>query len=362
MKLVYFSPSPWSSFTQRPHKFVEWYLHRFGGPVLWIDPYPTRLPALRDMHRLKMPRKSDLGGSCLPGVRVCTPRALPIEPLYGSTFVNGLLWNKTVDEISAFTDTKTVLGIGKPSQLALCVMEKLKFSMIFHDSMDDFPAFCAGVCRRHMEHVEFEVMQRSFKGIASSTKLKSRWKNGEALLVRNAFDARFIPDLTLKKNRSGAPCLGYIGTIDHWFDWDLVLRMARTCPQVSIRLIGPVLVPPPEPLPKNVTIGQPRPLAKAMEAMLDFSVGIIPFKLNRLTDSVDPIKYYEYRALGLPVLSTPFGEMAYHAKDGGVFFTGEELQESVELALAHKDSTNNVNLFRLENSWDCRFKMLSSFF
>ncbi len=43
--------------------------------------------------------------------------------------------------------------------------------------------------------------------------------------------------------------------------------------------------------------------------MAEFDVGLIPFKQNALTAAVDPIKYYEYRALALPVISTDFGEM-----------------------------------------------------
>ena len=45
------------------------------------------------------------------------------------------------------------------------------------------------------------------------------------------------------------------------------------------------------------------------------SAGIIPFKVNRLTAAVDPIKYYEYRAAGLPVISTEFGEMRQRRAD-----------------------------------------------
>ena len=33
MQLVYFSPVPWASFAQRPHKFVEWFHARCGAIV-----------------------------------------------------------------------------------------------------------------------------------------------------------------------------------------------------------------------------------------------------------------------------------------------------------------------------------------
>ena len=40
-----------------------------------------------------------------------------------------------------------------------------------------------------------------------------------------------------------------------------------------------------------------------------FDVGLIPFKVNDLTRSVNPIKLREYLAAGLPVVSTPMPEV-----------------------------------------------------
>jgi hypothetical protein len=54
--------------------------------------------------------------------------------------------------------------------------------------------------------------------------------------------------------------------------------------------------------------------------MRQWHAGLIPFVRNALTDSVDPVKYYEYRSCGLPVLTTLFGEMPHHALvDDGVW-------------------------------------------
>ena len=38
MQLVYFSPVPWASYAQRPHKFVEWFHARRVLKVRWVDP------------------------------------------------------------------------------------------------------------------------------------------------------------------------------------------------------------------------------------------------------------------------------------------------------------------------------------
>ena len=98
--------------------------------------------------------------------------------------------------------------------------------------------------------------------------------------------------------------------------------------------------------------------------MQEFSVGLIPFKRNALTASVDPIKYYEYRALGLPVLSTCFGEMALRKAESGVFLVSEQAElahqvraalDYIRAALDYKGEALEIEQFRKANSWEVRF-------
>lgn len=294
---------------------------------------------------------------------VLSPYAIPIEPLPGARFLNNFLWQDTLDKIQRFSTKETVLGIGKPSQLALTVMRRSKFSLIFHDYMDDFPAFCEGISRKHMEKAEQETISRASKGIASSTTLCSRWKNGSALLVHNAYDPQSMPKNIYNSKITTVPVLGYVGTIDHWFDWNAVFQIARMFPQYKVRLIGPLLTPPAESLLENMELLPPCTQPEALTAMQDFSVGLIPFKLNRLTRSVDPIKYYEYRAMGLPVLSTAFGEMILHDSDQGVFlFNRDNVVEMVNAAISKGIDLQGAEEFRQCNSWEARFEALNSFF
>ncbi len=116
------------------------------------------------------------------------------------------------------------------------------------------------------------------------------------------------------------PVLGYLGCIGHWFDWPLVVRLAEALPQARIELVGPCAVGPPRRLPANVRLLPACKQAEAAEHLARFSAGLIPFRSNALTAGVDPIKYYEYRAAGLPVLSTRFGEMALRGGSDGVYF------------------------------------------
>jgi hypothetical protein len=145
----------------------------------------------------------------------------------------------------------------------------------------------------------------------------------------------------------------------------MIERLAG-CTDVTVRLIGPVYTPAPFKLPANVEVLPQCSHAQAIAAMQAFDVGLIPFKITELTESVDPIKYYEYCALGLPVITSFFGEMRVHAQQPGVFTvhsadTPSSLIGTVEAALAFRFTLDQIGQFRQVNSWNARFSSAKIF-
>jgi hypothetical protein len=72
---------------------------------------------------------------------------------------------------------------------------------------------------------------------------------------------------------------------------------------------------------------------------------------------VDPIKFYEYRALSLPVISTAFGEMKLRGSEPGTFSVrpGDPLAKTVAQALALLPQDQEREIFINRNSWQVRF-------
>jgi hypothetical protein len=364
MQLVYLSPLPWNSFAQRPHKFVEWFHNKHGGNVLWVDPYPTRLPKWRDLRRVK----TAMIFTYAQAVKVDTPdwltvtrpHVLPIEPLPGAGFISRWLWHDTLQTIDRFVQNgETLLGIGKPTELALQVLAQHPRMPSFYDAMDDFPAFYQGLSRTAMEHREQRIADSVSRISVSSTMLAERFAayRSKLAVVHNACTVDMLPPVNAIKKQSGELVLGYLGTIGHWFDWPFVLALAQANSSLQIHLIGPVYTSIPEPLPYNIRLLPACDHATAIRLMQAFSVGLIPFKCSDLTASVDPIKYYEYRALGLPVLSTYFGEMARRQGQAGIFIVDadSDLAYQVNIATIHKYSRYEIQTFRKNNSWEARF-------
>lgn len=359
MRLVYLSPLPWDSFAQRPHMFVKWFHEASCGQILWVDPYPTRLPSWNDLWKVRDKRRGD-EQDVPQWLKVIVPRCLPIEPVPASGLINKPFWEHTLREIELFSrDAPTVIGIGKPSELALQLLARADAPVSFYDAMDDFPAFYSGLARAAMTRREIMLVERVMHVFVSSTALLQRWQRvkSDVKLIQNGLAVDVLPDIAPYGEARLKKVLGYVGTIGEWFDWDWLIALARTRPANVVRLIGPIFSPPVSPLPSNVEILPPCNHASALDAICNFDVGLIPFKRTQLTASVDPIKYYEYRALGLPVVSTRFGEMALRGKELGTYLSdgAADVNTPIEAALKYRFDEQEIREFRAINSWEARF-------
>lgn len=360
MRLIYLSPVPWDSFSQRPHEIAAFYHSATGGRVTWIDPYPTRLPTIADF-RDKSPPLTGADAGSPAWIKILRPRALPIEPLPGSGLINRWMWRDVLIQARQYMDGDTLIGVGKPSVLGIQLLHSGHYSSSFYDAMDDFPAFYTGLSKLAMARRERSIARMVDTVITSSHLIHrrfSKWKS-DVRLVMNACATERLPSWRPRVGRAGMPVLGYIGTIAAWFDWELVATLARAVPTARVRLIGPLYQPPAIALPTNVTIEPPLPHAQALQMMNEFDIGLIPFKQTPLTASVDPIKFYEYRAMGLPVMSTAFGEMALRGAGDGVCLLGRDSDFSVLVrdALALSSTEQSVRQFRKVNSWSARLAL-----
>lgn len=360
MRLVYLSPVPWASFAQRPQKFVRWFHEKTGGEVLWLEPYPSRFPCLADFKKIGVSDKTDIDRQ-ETWLRVVKPRALPIEPLPGSGLINKkLCWSGLLRSVTEFCDDQQVLlVIGKPTTLALQVMELLKRHPAVYDAMDDFPTFFSGISRAAMARRELRIGTGTNAVLASSTQLRKKWEshNTHVTFVPNGLDISLLPAAKTLQPGNGSKTFGYLGTVGAWFDWRWMIALARLRPQDNVHIIGPVFNPCTEKLPANLKLFPPCSHKDALETMLSFDVAVIPFLKNELTASVDPIKYYEYRALGLPIISTSFGEMAYRGEKDGVFLCDDSqfLNVAIDKTSKHSASAEVLDDFKSANSWQARF-------
>ncbi|WP_411869394.1 glycosyltransferase [Vulcanococcus limneticus] len=120
-----------------------------------------------------------------------------------------------------------------------------------------------------------------------------------------------------------APRLGFVGAISAYkLDLALLEQLARAHPGWSLVLIGPVGEGDPTTdvaalaALANVHLLGPRPYAELPAYLKGFDLGLLPLRFNAYTQAMFPMKFFEYLAAGLPVVSSaidalqPFADLA----------------------------------------------------
>ena len=123
-------------------------------------------------------------------------------------------------------------------------------------------------------------------------------------LQGNAYEGEsFAPSVTRKDLPRGEITIGYFGHLSRsWFDWGAVHRLAASHPRWSFHIIG-YGDGPEAPPPDNVLLLGKVPHGQLPEYAANWDVGLIPFRPGNVSRAVDPVKIYEYLALGLPVVT-----------------------------------------------------------
>ena len=200
--------------------------------------------------------------------------------------------------------------------------------------MDDMPQFYKGISSKWMTKMHSQLLSIC-NGGSSSPLLQDALAHGrtDSVLVGNAGPGR--PAVELTHRTRGAPWIaGYAGTLRSWFDWKRLAEWATQLPEIRWQVVGAFSADIPTGLPRNVELLGPLPHQQVIKIMQSgWDVGLIPFLNTALTHAVDPVKYYEYRQCGLPVLSSKFGEMAHKTHDHGVWLMDELAPANLPLQL-----------------------------
>lgn len=105
------------------------------------------------------------------------------------------------------------------------------------------------------------------------------------------------------------PVFGYTGTIHgDRVDVKLISRIAQANPQATIAMVGPNLLDADDRLKlskfSNIVFTGAKPYAELPDIMRAFDVCIVPHVVTSFTESLNPIKLWEYLAAGKPIVST----------------------------------------------------------
>ncbi len=168
----------------------------------------------------------------------------------------------------------------------------------------------------------------------------------------NALDISVLDDLK-KREITEQFTIGYFGHLTgSWFRWDTLIEMARKRPNWQFDIIGH-FEPKNLNLPKNILLLGSRTHKDIKEVSRKWSVAIIPFKIGQLYDCSDPIKVYEYLALGLPVVSSISKQLIDYPMVSMAKDTDDYIRK-IEIAAKTSFDKEAVDSFLSNNTWEIR--------
>ncbi len=237
--------------------------------------------------------------------------------------------------------------------------------LTIYDVRDDWEEFHkVGQAKWYNRSVEQYLVNNAGRVTAVSRPLRDKIQGmlarGQVELSPNALDADFLTGRKREcRSRTESKVVGYFGHLTAaWFDWDSLIWTARRMPAFRFEIIGHSM-PGGIRLPSNVSYLGPKNHDEVRRIARSWKAAMIPFKPSPLADAVDPIKVYEYLALGLPVVSFRMPQIHDYP---GVFIAAsrEEFRLALQRAAEARLDLDEVDDFLSRNRWEDRVRALLS--
>ena len=154
----------------------------------------------------------------------------------------------------------------------------------------------------------------------------------------------------------GRAVIGYMGAVASWCDLELLDQLALNFSDCSLLIIGPLYNVRNIPLRPNIHWLGYKSYEELIYYASYFDVGIIPFKQNDMTAAVNPIKMWEYMAMGIPVVTTALPEAQKYCEELYYSSGRQEFINNVRLGLKQENWVKCERRMTLaqENSWKAR--------
>lgn len=340
--IVCVGSTDWEGINHRPQHMLRglaaagWRILYVNAPITWLSPLKNR----------SLLRKWDAqwrSAELEPGIRVLEP---PVIAPFGSMWPVSNIWNQNRlarainAELERESVTSYVLYSLLPTAVDLLPLLSGEYRILY-DCVDDHAAFTGLISRSYVADLEQRITKESDIVFATSEKLAERLREYAAhpYLVPNGVHVDHFTATAdirergqaFKRSLCADVVVGFVGGIADWIDTDMLAELAELRPQYTLALIGPVLTD----LGRltrlqNVHVMGPKPYADLPWIVQSFDVGLAPFRLNELTESVNPVKVYEYLAAGIEVIATPMRELLPMADAIHFARSGEELATCVD--------------------------------
>ncbi len=346
-----------------------------NNKVLWINSLAMRTPSFssgKDLSKIARKLKSFFKGvkQVDQNLWVYTPIVLPFPYSKIATWVNQAILKVTIrllrmklgmDNFQLWTFLPTssayVGKLGEILSVYYCTDEFSKFSYLNEERIPQ------------MEKEMLEKVDLVF-ATAHSLLERKRQYNLRTYLASHGVDYQHFSraleaDIAIPEDVADIkqPMLGFFGLIHDWIDLELLAYLAEQRPEWTVVVIGQANtdVSHLKRLPNVLLLGR-KPYEELPGYCKAFSVGLIPFAINELTEHVNPIKLREYLSSGLPVVSTPLPEVIFYKDICSIAYTREEFLAACDAALANDSPEAKIqrSMVMAEETWEQKVEELGT--
>lgn len=355
-KMMYICPVDWLWIKQRPQFLAEELNAHFNVHVFY--PYKN--------NRKGLQKKTKTNVKLTPWFSL---------PTFGGRFKSIEKLNVLLSKVQMTVALRCI----KPDILWLSMPWQIRFfpkkmpCKIVYDCMDDYPAISKDQTKiETLMKQEEEIVRHADFIFASSENLRNLlvYRYGvereHIQLLRNGYNAKWIES---EPKTSCNPCdvkemiqIGYFGTIGRWFDFELLLHSLENCSQIEYHLFGPleagIQIPFHDRLIYRGVVEHDK--IRQQADMLDALM--MPFQVNDIVKSVDPVKLYEYIWMGKHILCVYYPEIERFDPFVRFYRTKEEYMKQLE-AIIEKEEIHYTNeqavSFLAENNWKKRAEQVN---
>ncbi|AYB41925.1 hypothetical protein [Paenibacillus lautus] len=361
-KIAYLMHVDWNWIKQRPHFLYEELTFYYNVDLFYIQNIYTR-------RYIKVNNSRNVYNYS----KINFLKKLPLSGRFKELqMIEKLINYKTVASLQNYD----YIWVTSPIILDFVTLDEFEGKIVIYDCMDDFLGFYSGTSTvGRLKKLEVDLVNRADYIFTSSNYLRKKMElsyeremkvspyligNG---ISRTLFNQEVFQNISqVKPNRTD--CLWnlmYIGTIGEWINFDIIIMVLQQIPDVKFTMVGPIDTR----VPQHSRIEYTGPI-KHEELMTYASLAdafVMPFKVNELVRSVDPVKIYEYILFGKPIFSIEYGEM-YKFLPFVNLYSGEkdllnlvrDLQDDEIKVLSREESLS----FLKQNTWSVRAEQIVS--
>lgn len=227
-----------------------------------------------------------------------------------SAFYRPFVLEKIKNAVSFLQMKDSVLFLQNP--MSIGIIDAVPHSILAFDAIDNWLVHPQMQSNHDLIQKNYQVINDKADLIFTvSESLKNVFPtNSNVNWIANGVDIPFFAkSFKLKPKKSAPVVIGYVGKIQERVDFDLIERCIKACPDCEFKICGPIYAQ--QKRIRQLDAAYDRlhftgdiHYEELPEAMQEMDIAIIPHKVNAFTESMNPLKLYEYLAAGKMVVAT----------------------------------------------------------